>query len=127
MMDSEKEKRSELTTLDRENVIKVLELVDESGRLGKHPFAAIVVGVDGQLVCSATNNSLPPDGDPTNHAELVAASMSFRKIAAEGRDPIKMLSTATPYTSAEPCAMCAGAIYWCGIGRVIYVLSEQKL
>ena len=31
------------------------------------------------------------------------------------------------YTSAEPCAMCAGAVYWVGIGRVVYGLSEARL
>jgi len=30
----------------------------------------------------------------------------------------------TLYTSAEPCCMCAGAVYWTGIGRVVYALSE---
>jgi tRNA(Arg) A34 adenosine deaminase TadA len=31
------------------------------------------------------------------------------------------------YSSAEPCAMCAGAIYWAGIGRLVYGLSEHRL
>ena len=37
------------------------------------------------------------------------------------------LAGATLYSSAEPCAMCAGAVYWCGIGRVVYALSETRL
>jgi tRNA(Arg) A34 adenosine deaminase TadA len=37
------------------------------------------------------------------------------------------LADCTLYTSAEPCCMCAGAIYWCGIGRVVYALSEHSL
>ncbi|MEH2595881.1 tRNA(Arg) A34 adenosine deaminase TadA [Bradyrhizobium sp. AZCC 1577] len=41
----------------------------------------------------------------------------------------RLISWATPtlYSSAEPCAMCAGAIYWAGIGRVVYGLSELRL
>jgi tRNA(Arg) A34 adenosine deaminase TadA len=31
------------------------------------------------------------------------------------------------YTSAEPCCMCAGAMYWAGIGRLVYGLSERRL
>jgi tRNA(Arg) A34 adenosine deaminase TadA len=31
------------------------------------------------------------------------------------------------YASAEPCAMCAGAAYWAGVGRVVYGLSERDL
>src|SRR6202142_2270413 len=37
------------------------------------------------------------------------------------------LSRCTLYTSAEPCAMCAGAIYWAGIGRVVYGQTEKAL
>jgi tRNA(Arg) A34 adenosine deaminase TadA len=37
------------------------------------------------------------------------------------------MATCTLYTSTEPCAMCAGAIYWVGVGRVVYALSEQAL
>jgi tRNA(Arg) A34 adenosine deaminase TadA len=37
------------------------------------------------------------------------------------------LSSCTLYSSAEPCAMCAGATYWAGIGRVVYGLSERRL
>jgi tRNA(Arg) A34 adenosine deaminase TadA len=88
---------------------------------GKHPFAAMVVDAAGNIVAEAGNDSLPPDGDPTRHAELVAAALAARRLSPEA------LATATLYSSAEPCAMCAGAIYWCGIGRVVYALSEHAL
>ena len=88
---------------------------------GKHPFAAIVVDAAGHIVAEAGNDSLPPDGDPTRHAELVAAGMAAKKLSPG------QLAAATLYSSAEPCAMCAGAIYWCGIGRVVYALSENRL
>ncbi len=41
--------------------------------------------------------------------------------------PAHGLKKATLYSSAEPCAMCAGAIYWSGISRVVYALSEEHL
>jgi tRNA(Arg) A34 adenosine deaminase TadA len=88
---------------------------------GKHPFAAIVVDEHGHIVVEAGNDSLPPDGDPTRHAELVAAGRAARLLTPE------QLARSTLYSSAEPCAMCAGAIYWCGIGRVVYALSEHRL
>lgn len=88
---------------------------------GKHPFAALVVDADGKVVAEAGNDSLPPDGDPTRHAELLAAALAARRLGPE------QLAGATLYSSAEPCAMCAGAIYWCGIGRVVYALSEHRL
>jgi tRNA(Arg) A34 adenosine deaminase TadA len=39
----------------------------------------------------------------------------------------EFLARCTMYTSAEPCAMCAGAAYWVGLGRVVYGLSERRL
>lgn len=64
---------------------------------------------------------MPPEGDPTQHAELSAAAEAARKTPAEE------LSTAALYTSSEPCVMCTGAIYWTGIGRIVYALSESSL
>ena len=43
------------------------------------------------------------------------------------RSTPNILRSATLYSSAEPCAMCAGAIYWAGIGRLVYGLSEHGL
>jgi tRNA(Arg) A34 adenosine deaminase TadA len=100
------------------HAIALSRLVRDSG---KHPFAALVVDADGNIVAEAGNDSLPPDGDPTRHAELVAAALAARRLSPEA------LAKATLYSSAEPCAMCAGAIYWCGIGRVVYALSEHAL
>jgi tRNA(Arg) A34 adenosine deaminase TadA len=88
---------------------------------GRHPFGAIVVDGEGRSVVEAGNNSLPPEGDPTQHAEVVAAARAARMLS-----PGK-LAGCTLYASAEPCCMCAGAIYWCNIGRVVYGLSEEKL
>ena len=113
---------NELTIADRQWVKAVLELVDESVSQGRHPFAALVVDAQGAVLSRAINNSLPPTGDPTSHAELAAAAAAARALGGAGG-----LSGATLYSSAEPCAMCAGAIYWCGIGRVVFVLSEKEL
>ena len=88
---------------------------------GKHPFAAIVVYAQGRIVVEAGNDALPPAGDPTRHAELLAAAEAARRLTPE------QLASSTLYSSAEPCAMCAGAIYWCGLGRVVYALSEHRL
>ncbi|AZG47885.1 Guanine deaminase [Gordonia insulae] len=98
-----------------------IDLAAEARNDGRHPFAAIVVLADGTVISTAMNNSRPPEGDPTQHAELSAAAHAARLVAPE------VLAGATLYTSAEPCAMCAGAIYWTGIGRVVYALSEARL
>ena len=112
------------TTLDRNDesfLRRTFELALRARAAGKHPFGAVVVDADGNIVAEACNNSLPPDGDPTQHAEVVAASLAARALDTT------RLAGATLYTNAEPCAMCAGAIYWCNIGRVVYALPEQAL
>ena len=60
-------------------------------------------------------------GDRTAHAERLLASRAARAY------DLKFLARCTLYTSAEPCAMCAGAIYWAGIGRVVYGQTEKAL
>ena len=61
------------------------------------------------------------EADRTAHAERVL--MSRASIAYDAA----FLADCTMYASAEPCAMCAGAAYWAGIGRVVYGMSERDL
>ena len=110
-----------ITELDLQLLRRSLELAEDSKARGRHPFAALVADGAGNIIAAAGNNSMPPEGDPTQHAELVAAARAAKKLSPEE------LADCTLYTSAEPCAMCAGAVYWTGIGRVIYALSEHKL
>jgi tRNA(Arg) A34 adenosine deaminase TadA len=87
---------------------------------GNHPFGAILVGPDGEILLEVENGFLP-DRDMTAHAERLLATQS-----SKAHDP-SFLARCTLYSSAEPCAMCAGAIYWAGIGRCVYGLSERRL
>ncbi|AMR79340.1 nucleoside deaminase [Cupriavidus nantongensis] len=112
---------AELSPLDLALLRRSIALSDESRARGRHPFAALVADAAGNIIASAGNNSMPPEGDPTQHAELVAAAQAARVL------PPEQLAGCTLYTSAEPCCMCAGAVYWTGIGRVVYALSEHKL
>jgi len=87
---------------------------------GNHPFGAILVDDKGKVQLEAENGYMPAR-DGTAHAERLIASKSCRALTAE------MRAKATLYSSAEPCAMCAGAMYWAGIGRLVYGLSEHRL
>jgi tRNA(Arg) A34 adenosine deaminase TadA len=100
---------------------QAIELAHAARAHGAHPFGALIVNATGQVLVTARNNAVPPKGDPTQHAERLACSLVGRQFTAA------QLATATLYTSTEPCAMCAGAIYWTGIGRVVYALSEKGL
>ena len=87
---------------------------------GNHPFGAILVAKDGQVLIE-TENGYMPAHDGTAHAERLLATEACRTLKAD------VLASATLYSSAEPCAMCAGAMYWAGIGRLVYGLSEARL
>ena len=87
---------------------------------GQHPFGAILVGPNGGVLLEQENAYLP-ERDMTGHAERVLATRASRAHAPA------FLHGCTVYSSAEPCAMCAGALYWAGIGRLVYGLSEARL
>jgi tRNA(Arg) A34 adenosine deaminase TadA len=96
------------------------EVARRSMTHGNHPFGAILVDAHGHVLLEAENGFMP-DHDGTAHAERLLATTACRTVAPDVR------AKATLYASAEPCAMCAGAIYWAGIGRVVYGLSEHRL
>jgi len=87
---------------------------------GNHPFGAVLVDQHGNVLLEAENGYMPSH-DGTAHAERLLATQACITLGAD------VLATATLYSSAEPCAMCAGAMYWAGIGRLVYGLSEHRL
>ncbi|HEY1624168.1 MAG TPA: nucleoside deaminase [Streptosporangiaceae bacterium] len=86
---------------------------------GNHPFGAVFVIGDEQVL--EAENTVTTGRDPTGHAET-----NLVRLAAS-RSGAGQLHQGTLYTSTEPCAMCAGAIYWAGIGKVVYGLPETDL
>jgi tRNA(Arg) A34 adenosine deaminase TadA len=87
---------------------------------GNHPFGAILVDRNRNVLIEAENGYMPAH-DATAHAERLLATQACTTLSPD------TLRQATLYSSAEPCAMCAGAIYWAGIGRLVYGLSEHRL
>ena len=107
--------------MDHEHFLRQALAVARRARAnGNHPFGAILVGPDGDVLMEAENTCVV-SRDRTGHAERNLMSR-----ASVAYDP-GVLAGCTMYTSTEPCAMCAGAAYWAGIGRVVYGLSEQAL
>ena len=100
---------------------RAIELARQARADGRHPFGALVVNERSETVVEGLNNAVRPRGDPTQHAETVACAAAAKLLSdAE-------LAKCTLYTSTEPCAICAGAIYWTGIRRVVYALAEAGL
>jgi tRNA(Arg) A34 adenosine deaminase TadA len=83
---------------------------------GHHPFGAILVAADHETVLMEQGNI-----DTVNHAEATLARAAAARYGAD------TLWGTTLYTTFEPCAMCAGTIYWANIGRVVYGATEEKL
>lgn len=108
-----------VTPRDEEFLLRAIAIAARARENGNHPFGALVVGADGRVV--EGENTVVTESDPTGHAETNVVRAAARAFTTEER------RGSTLYTSTEPCAMCAGAIYWAGIGRVVYALPEQSL
>jgi tRNA(Arg) A34 adenosine deaminase TadA len=111
----------QVTEQDLALLRQAIELARKARNDGRHPFGALIVNERGETVVAARNNAVRPNGDPTQHAEMLACSQAARLLTEAE------LAKCTLYTSTEPCAMCAGAIYWTGIGRVVFALAETGL
>ena len=100
---------------------QAFEVARRSRAGGDHPFGSVLADGEGKLLMEQGNGFTSEGGDRTAHAERLLASRAARAY------DLKFLKRCTLYTSAEPCAMCAGAIYWAGIGRVVYDQTEKAL
>jgi tRNA(Arg) A34 adenosine deaminase TadA len=87
---------------------------------GNHPFGAVLVDDNNRVVLEA-ENTVVTGRDSTGHAETNLVRLATQKFLPG------QLVHYTLYSSTEPCAMCAGAIYWSQIRRVVYALSEMDL
>jgi tRNA(Arg) A34 adenosine deaminase TadA len=106
--------------LDEHFLRRSFEVARRSMTHGNHPFGAILVDRDRNVLIEVENGYMP-SRDGTAHAERLLATQACTTFGPD------VLKGATLYSSAEPCAMCAGAIYWAGIGRLVYGLSEHRL
>ena len=88
---------------------------------GDHPFGSVLADRDGNVLREQGNGYTSEGHDRTAHAEKLLASWAAKTLSLD------QLRECTLYTSAEPCAMCSGAIYWAGIGRVVYGQTEHDL
>jgi tRNA(Arg) A34 adenosine deaminase TadA len=88
---------------------------------GDHPFGCLLADADGTILLEQGNGFSAEGGDRTAHAEKLLASRAAKAYETA------FLQQCTLYTSAEPCAMCAGALYWAGVGRVVFGQTERDL
>ena len=99
---------------------KAVEVSKKARENGNTPFGALLVDKDGNILLEQENIEIS-DSLCTGHAETTLAARASQKYSKD------FLWDCTLYTTAEPCAMCAGAIYWANIGRVVYGMTEKRL
>lgn len=108
-----------MTDDDARYLRRAIELSRAAGAAGDMPFGAVGV-IDGRISAEAVNHQ-STQADCTAHAEMVLV----RRAQAQGG--VDALRGATVYASGEPCAMCAGALFWAGVRRVVYAASQPEM
>ncbi len=96
-----------------------IALADEAVVEGNHPFGALLVSAEGEVLLEGKNNHSVDRGP--GHAETNLAREAARMFDVE------TLRASTLYTSVEPCSMCSGTIYWAEIGCVVFGMTEHRL
>jgi tRNA(adenine34) deaminase len=97
---------------------KALEEAQKAFEQGEVPIGAIVV-CENQIIAKAHNRT-EHLSDVTAHAEILAITTASEYLGA------KYLKDCTLYVTVEPCVMCAGALAWSQIGKVVYGAVEEK-
>lgn len=82
------------------------------------PVGAVVV-LNNKIIARGYNQ-VEKLNDPTAHAEMIALTSAFNYLGS------KYLPEGSLYVTVEPCLMCAGALYWTKIGRIIYGATDEK-
>jgi len=109
-----------MNTTDIGHLRTAIDVARRAREHGNHPFGAILVDENNQVLLQA-ENTVVTGHDCTGHAETNLMRLATQGFASE------KLALCTLYTSTEPCVMCAGAIHWGNVRRVVYALSEVAL
>ncbi|MCD8207077.1 MAG: nucleoside deaminase [Bacteroidales bacterium] len=105
-------------TIDERFMREALREAKEADAEGEVPVGAVIVCKD--RVIARGHNMTEALHDPTAHAEMIAITAATE--AFEG----KYLNDCTLYVTLEPCTMCAGALSWAQIGRIVYGADDPK-
>ncbi|WP_376088527.1 nucleoside deaminase [Roseomonas sp. CCTCC AB2023176] len=111
-----------LTDRDAALLRRAIALAGEARARGDRPFAAVIADADGAVLVEA-GSTQGASGDGTlAHSEMNACGAAIRAGISRGT-----LAQATIYSSGEPCAMCSAAIFYTGLGRLVYGLSNAAI
>lgn len=103
---------------DEYYMLMALKEARKAYEAGEVPVGAIIIQQEKTL--ARGYNQVERLNDPTAHAEILALTSAFNFLGS------KYLPDATIYITVEPCLMCAGALYWSKIGRIVYGADDEK-
>jgi tRNA(adenine34) deaminase len=103
---------------DEDYIKAALREAQKAFDAGEVPVGAVIVQND--RIIARGHNQVEQLNDPTAHAEVIALTSAFNFLGS------KYLPEATIYVTVEPCLMCAGALYWSKIARVVYAADDEK-
>ena len=109
----------DFTNKDLEFLREAIKVAKNAKTKGNLPFGCLLVDESNQIIALG-ENSIVTDRDNLAHAEINLIR------AVSGKYDFEFLKKCTIYTSDEPCPMCAAAIFWGGIGKLVYGLSKRK-
>ena len=112
-------KKSSTEEQDKKFIRITIELAKLAKTENNFPFGAILVK-DNKIVAKAHDKSYT-SFDPTKHAEIELISKFCKK------NKLLSLEGHTLYSSTEPCNMCAGAIHWAKISKIVYSVPQKEL
>jgi tRNA(adenine34) deaminase len=103
---------------DEDYIKAALREAQKAFDAGEVPVGAVIVQND--RIIARGYNQVEQLSDPTAHAEVIALTSAFNFLGS------KYLPEATIYITIEPCLMCAGALYWSKIARIVYAADDDK-
>src|SRR5260370_35423491 len=106
-----------MNDLDTQHLRSAIAIARRAREHGNHPFGALLVGPQGQALLEA-ENTVVTGADCTGHAEANLMRLASRQFDGH------FLAACTLFSSTEPCPMCPGAIFWGGVGPVVYPLGQ---
>ena len=109
-----------MRSIDEACLRQAIELSRAARAAGNEPYGALLADAQGTVLATAQNAQVATR-DCTAHAETALLRDASRRLDRG------TLERATLYASGEPCAMCAGAIYWSGVSRVVYALGIESM
>jgi tRNA(Arg) A34 adenosine deaminase TadA len=111
---------SYLSDRDKQYLRQAIALAAAAVKSGKRPFGAVIVDDRGAVI-AAGGSTQQDDRDWTAHAEMNVLRAAGRRLSWDE------LAKCTLYASGDPCPMCAGALYWSNVRRLVFGLDEPTM